>query len=136
MKFALFALVATDAAADPAPTGGSGTPKTSPADPSDWNVCKTGADCKGASYICCTVTKKADGSDASPGNKICTDLGQSGTVPATVTTGYAKAQYFCAKSDHTDPTNTGGSTLGAATTGSASLAVSATTAAITAFLLA
>ena len=136
MKFALFALVATVAAADPAPTGGSGTPKTSPADPSDWSTCKTGADCKGASYICCTITKNNDGSDASPGNKICTDLGQSGTVPSTVTSAYKGMQYFCSKSDHTDSSNTGGSTLGSATTGSASLAVSATTAAIAAFVLA
>tara|TARA_B110000285_G_C14604238_1_gene372043 strand:+ start:60 stop:452 length:393 start_codon:yes stop_codon:yes gene_type:complete len=130
MKFAILALVATVAAA------GDVTPPTSPADPSDWSVCKTGADCKGASYICCTVTKNNDGSDASPGNKICTDLGQSGTVPSTVTTAYKGMQYFCSKTDHTDPTNTNGSTIGSATTGSASLAVSATTAAIAAFILA
>ena len=136
MKFALFALVATVAAADPAPTGGSGTPKTSPADPSDWSVCKTGADCKGTSYICCTVTKDSSGADASPGNKICADKAQNGRVPSTVTSGYGGAQYLCSKADHNDPTNTGAGASNLSTTGSASLAISASTAAVTAFLLA
>ena len=133
MKFSVIALVAVVAAE----TSLIATdPKTSPADPSDWSVCKTGADCKGTSYICCTVTKDSSGADASPGNKICADKAQNGRVPSTVTSGYGGAQYLCSKADHNDPTNTGAGASNLSTTGSASIAISASTAAVTAFLLA
>ena len=129
MKFAVISLVAVVAAE-------TSLIATDTTDASDWAACKTGADCKGASFICCTVTKSSDGSDASPGNKLCADKAQNGRVPSTVTSGYGGFQYLCSKADLNDPTNTGAGASNISTTGSASLAVSASAAAVTAFLLA
>ena len=130
MKFAVIALVAVVAAE----TSLIATDKT---DASDWATCKTGADCKGISFYCCTVTKSSDGSDASPGNKLCADKAQNGRVPSTVTSGLGGFQYLCSKADFSDPTNTDSKDASnLAATGSTSLAVSASAAAVTAFLLA
>ncbi len=61
MKFAVLALIAAVAADG----------KT---DSTSWNKCSSGGDCS-PGWICCGVTKKSDGSDASStGIKICTDL--------------------------------------------------------------
>ena len=132
MKFAIVALIATAAAADPAPTA--------TANASDWSVCTKGSDCAGKFY-CCEVTKKADGSDASKGSSICVSIDGKGTVPSTAETPYVGFSYFCTKANHVDPTNSKDIPAaypadGAKASGAATLAVSATSAAVAAFLLA
>ena len=135
MKFAIVALIATAAAADPVPTA--------IANASDWSVCKSGADCKGKFY-CCGVTKKADGSDASKGSSICVSIDGRGTVPSTAKTPYVGFSYFCTKAAHIDPTNSKDIPAAYPATnpdgspkeaGAATLVVSATSAAVAAFLL-
>ena len=123
MKFAsVAALIAVAAAADPKPVKNA------------WDKCSAGSDCS-LGWICCSLKKKADGSDVTTSIKICTDLKQNGTVPSSSTAGYAGYTYFCAKADHTDPTNAGGSTLGGNTASARSLAVTTTSAAVVASFL-
>ena len=130
MKFAIIALVATAAAADA----------------SDYAICLKGSDCKGT-FICCELTKKSDLSAAPPGTNICVPALGDGTVPTDLKTGYSGYTYFCTKAHHTDPTNspdapkisTGGATNADGTpkaSGAATIAVSATSAAVAAFMLA
>ena len=128
MKLAIIALVATAAAADA----------------SDYALCKSGADC-GGSNICCLLTKKADLADAPPGTSICVPALGDGVVPTTLKSGYAGFTYYCSKEAHTDPTNPpdapsiGGDTNADGTpkaSGAATIAVSATSAAVAAFMLA
>ena len=74
MKFALVALIATVAAADPV------TPAKD--DSWKWSMCVKASSCSDG-WICCNATKKTDGSKAQTGVMICTDPALSGTVPDT-----------------------------------------------------
>ena len=105
-------------------------------DPSDWNICTSGADCKG-SYICCSLTETKKGAELKAPTKICTNLFDNGVVPDKddLDTSYKGYKYFCSKEDHEDPTNPKGNTIVPAD-GSGMLVVGATSAAISAFLFA
>ena len=128
MKLAIIALVATAMAADA----------------SDYAKCTKGSDCKGT-FICCVVTKKSDQSAAPAGTNICVPALGDGLVPTTLKSGFAGYTYFCSKKHHTDPTNSPDApSIGADTnadgtpkaSGATTMAVSATSAAVAAFMLA
>ena len=64
MKFAIVALIAVVAAADPAPVVADDSWK--------WSVCLKASACKDG-WVCCNATKKSDGSTATTGTRICVD---------------------------------------------------------------
>ena len=122
MKFALVALIATVAAADPVVT-----PKD---DSWKWSMCVKASSCSDG-WICCNATKKDDGSKAQTGVLICTDPTLSGTVPDTAANKtYRGYQYFCTHKQHKE------AVAHAAATGGQTIAYTATAAAVSAYLLA
>ena len=121
MKFAIVALIAAVAAADPAPVVADDSWK--------WSVCLKASACKD-SWICCDATKKSDGSKPTTSTRICVDPKMSGTVPATaVNKTYRNFQYFCTHAQHKEA-------VAASAAGSTSLCMGASAAAVSAYLLA
>ena len=129
MKLAIIALVAAAAAKT---TSGGTVIRT--IDASDWSTCKNGGDCVGDGFYCCSATKTKSGTDAPAGENICVQKDGTGTVPNNSKTPYAGFTYFCSVKHITDPTNNVPSIIPA--NGAATIAVSATSAAVAAFMLA